>query len=220
MVEHRSSIRGGFSLTYDVIQVLTLAFALGLTGALAPGPTLFATVNASITGGWTTGPKVILGHMVVESVLFFLIVFGLAAVALPYTPVITVIGGIALVVFGVLTISGSRVASLQTTPTGLVTNPYLAGLVTSISNPYFWLWWLSIGSAMVIAGLAGGLFLAALFMAGHWCADLAWYTLVSFGVSRGTVFLSDRSYRVIMALCGLFLVIFGAYYLSTAIWQE
>ena len=70
-------------------------------------------------------------------------------------------------------------------------------------KPGLWLWWLSIGSAMVIAGLAGGIFLAALFMAGHWSADLAWFTLVSFGISRGTVS-SDRTYRIIMASAGSF----------------
>jgi arginine exporter protein ArgO len=70
---------------------------------------------------------------------------------------------------------------------------------------------------MVIAGLEGGIILAALFMAGHWSADLAWYTLVSSGISRGTVFISDRTYQIIMALCGIFLVIFGAYYLSTLV---
>ena len=199
---------------YDTIQVFLLAFALGLTGALAPGPTFVATVNASISGGWTTGPKVMLGHMLAELALFILIVFGLAAVALPYTPVITVIGGIALVIFGALTLGGSRNVSIQNTPSGIVTNPYLTGLVTSLANPYFWLWWLSIGSAMVIAGLEGGFVLAGIFMVGHWCADLGWYTLVSYGISRGTVFLSDRTYQIIMALCGIFLVLFGAYYLS------
>jgi threonine/homoserine/homoserine lactone efflux protein len=202
---------------YDAIQVFLLAFALGLTGALAPGPTFVATVNASLSGGWTTGPKVTLGHMLAEIVIFVLIVFGLATVALPYTPAITVIGGIALIAFGILTLSGSHEASIQHTPVKIVANPYLAGLVTSIANPYFWLWWLSVGSAMVIAGLEGGIFLAALFMAGHWSADLAWYTLVSSGISRGTVFISDRTYQIIMALCGIFLVIFGAYYLSTLV---
>lgn len=204
-------------MVYDTIQVFILAFAIGLTGALAPGPTFVATINASLTGGWTTGPKVILGHMLAETFIFFLIVFGLASVALPYTPVITVIGGIALIAFGVLTLNGSRGVSIQHIPVKIVANPYLAGLVTSIANPYFWLWWLSIGSAMVIAGLAGGMFLAALFMAGHWSADLAWYTLVSFGISRSTAFLSDRTYRIIMTLCGIFLVIFGVYYLSTIV---
>jgi threonine/homoserine/homoserine lactone efflux protein len=199
---------------YDTFGMFFLALALGLTGALAPGPTLVATINASFTGGWTTGPKVTLGHMVVESVIFILIVMGLAAVALPYSHVIAGIGGIALVAFGVLTITGSRQVSLEETSSGThVTNPYFSGAITSAANPFFWIWWLSVGSAMVIAGLQGGIVLAGVFMAGHWCADLGWYTVVSTGIAQGRAVLSDQRYRWIMGICGLFLIAFGIYYL-------
>lgn len=200
---------------YDVLQTFLLGLVIGLTGALAPGPTLVATINASIAGDWKIGPKVTLGHMIAESALFLLIVLGLATLALPYTSAIALIGGIALIVFGALTITGSRGASLNGPVTGTAGNPYVAGLVTSAANPYFWIWWLTIGSAMVIAGLAGGIVLAAVFMVGHWCADLGWFTLVSTGVSRGRTLLSDTSYRRIMAVCGIFLILFGAYYLSS-----
>jgi len=200
---------------YDVIQTFLLGLVIGLTGALAPGPTLVATINASVAGDWKIGPKVTVGHMIAESVIFLLIVLGLATLALPYTSAIALIGGIALIVFGALTIAGSREASLGGPVTGTAANPYIAGLVTSAANPYFWIWWLTIGSAMVIAGLAGGIVLAGVFMVGHWCADLGWFTLVSTGVSRGRTILSDISYRRIMAVCGVFLILFGAYYLST-----
>jgi threonine/homoserine/homoserine lactone efflux protein len=200
---------------YDILQTFLLGLLIGLTGALAPGPTLVATINASLAGDWKIGPKVTLGHMIAESVIFLLIVLGLATFALPYTAAIALIGGLALIVFGALTIGGSRRASLNAPVSAPVSNPYLAGVVTSAANPYFWIWWLTIGSAMVIAGLAGGMVLAAVFMVGHWCADLGWFTLVSTGVSRGSTILSDISYRRIMAVCGLFLILFGVYYLST-----
>jgi len=198
---------------YDILQTFLLGLMIGLTGALAPGPTLVATINASISGDWKIGPKVVFGHMIAESVLFLLIVLGLATLAIPYTSAIAVIGGIALIAFGALTITGSRGASLNGPVTGTVSNPFVAGLVTSAANPYFWIWWLTIGSAMVIAGLAGGIVLAGVFMIGHWCADLGWFTLVSTGVSRGRTILSDMSYRRIMGVCGVFLILFGAYYL-------
>ena len=200
---------------YDVLQTFLLGLVIGLTGALAPGPTLVATINASIAGDWKVGPKVTAGHMIAESIIFFLIVLGLATLALPYTRAIAAIGGIALIIFGGLTITGSRGASLSGPVTGTVSNPYVAGLVTSAANPYFWIWWLTIGSAMVIAGLEGGIVLAAVFMVGHWCADLGWLTLVSTGISQGKTILSDKSYRRIMEVCGIFLILFGAYYLST-----
>jgi threonine/homoserine/homoserine lactone efflux protein len=199
---------------YDLLSMLLLGFVIGLTGALAPGPTLVATINASLSGDWTTGLKVSLGHMVIETAIFLLIVLGLAAVAQPYTAAIATVGGIALIVFGILTITGSRSVSLAASPKGVATNPYTAGLLTSAANPYFWIWWLSVGSAMVIAGLAGGIVPAAVFMVGHWCADTGWFTLVSTGVSRGKTILSDRTYRWVMAGCGVFLVLFGCYYLA------
>jgi threonine/homoserine/homoserine lactone efflux protein len=199
---------------YELFQMVLLGFVIGLTGALAPGPTLVATINASIAGDWTTGLKVSLGHAIVELFLVILILLGLATVALPYTTVIAGIGGIALVVFGILTIRGSRKATMRTSEVQTIANPYMAGLVTSAANPYFWIWWLSIGSAMVIAGLEGGLALAGAFMVGHWTADIAWYTLVSTGVSKGKTLFSDTVYQKIMGLCGIFLIIFGVYYLS------
>jgi threonine/homoserine/homoserine lactone efflux protein len=201
---------------YDAPQMFVLAFLIGLTGALAPGPTLVATINTSLAGGWKAGPKIVLGHMAAELVIFALIILGLSALLLPYAPFIAGVGGVSLIVFGALTISAGRHASMNAPATGAaaVTNPYVAGLVTSAANPYFWIWWLTIGCAMVLAGLEGGIFLAAVFMAGHWCADLGWYTVVSTGIAKGKSVLSDRTYRLIMGACGIFLVLFGAYYLS------
>jgi threonine/homoserine/homoserine lactone efflux protein len=199
---------------YDIFKMVFLGFVIGLTGALAPGPTLVATINASIAGDWTTGLKVSLGHVIVELFLVILILLGLATVALPHTSAIAGIGGIALVAFGALTIAGSRKATMRTSSLQTVANPYMAGLVTSAANPYFWIWWLSIGSAMVIAGLQGGVVLVGALMIGHWSADTVWLTLVSTGVSKGRTIVSDTAYQKIIVLCGIFLILFGVYYLS------
>jgi threonine/homoserine/homoserine lactone efflux protein len=197
-----------------IISTAVLGFLIGLTGALAPGPTLVATINATLATNWTAGLKVSLGHIVIETAIFFLIILGLASVAAPYTTTIAVAGGIALIAFGVLTISGSRTATLSSAPSQAVASPYLAGFLTSTANPYFWIWWLSVGSALLISSLAGGILLAAFFMAGHWGADVAWYTFVSTGIAKGKTLLPDQTYRWIMAACGVFLLIFGLYYLT------
>jgi threonine/homoserine/homoserine lactone efflux protein len=202
---------------YEIVSMLALGFVIGLTGALAPGPTLVATINASLSGTWTAGLKISLGHIAIESAIFLLIVLGLASIATPYTAVIGGIGGIALIVFGVMTLQGSRTASFASPGAITVTNPYVAGFLTSAANPYFWIWWLSVGSAMVIAGLQGGLFLAAVFMIGHWIADTGWFTLVSTSVSQGKAIFSDTTYHRVMAACGIFLFLFGFWYLLGAL---
>lgn len=193
---------------------MVLGFLIGLTGALAPGPTLVATINASLAGTWTAGLKVSLGHIIIETAIFFLIILGLAGFATPYTTAIALIGGIALIIFGIMTIRSSRRASLSGRPEKAATSPYLAGLLTSAANPYFWIWWLSVGSALLISSLEGGLILAGVFMLGHWSADTSWYTVISTGVSQGRALLPDTTYQRIMGACGVFLICFGLYYLA------
>lgn len=202
------------ALLTELLSTLVLGLLIGFTGALAPGPTLVATINASLKGDWTAGLKVSLGHIVIETAIFFLIILGLARVAQPYTTAIAIIGGIALIVFGILTISGSRTARLSTTPAQVAADPYMAGLLTSAANPYFWIWWLSVGSALLISSLAGGFLFAVVFMIGHWGADVSWYVFVSTAVSKGKSILSDTTYHGIMAACGVFLVVFGLWYLA------
>ncbi|HTY15637.1 MAG TPA: LysE family transporter [Methanoregulaceae archaeon] len=219
---------------YTLPEILTIAFAIGLTGALSPGPTLIATIRSSLRYGWIAGPAIVTGHVVVEFCIFILIITGIAAVAGEYSWVIAGVGGIVLVLFGLMTIAESRTATLsaiiadQTDP-DMVSSPstpgtgttglypvFLAGIVTSVSNPYFWIWWVSIGSAMVIDGLKSGLILGSAFMIGHWCADISWYTVVSSAIHHGKAVLSDRSYRLTIALCGIFLVFFGIWFFIAA----
>lgn len=206
--------RGKTTMEEAILSTVILGFLIGLTGALAPGPTLVATINASLAGNWTAGLKVSLGHIIIETGIFFLIILGLASISTPYTTAIAVIGGIALIVFGAMTLSGSRTATLSAAPPVAVASPCLAGFLTSAANPYFWIWWLSVGSALLISSLEGGLILAVAFMAGHWGADTAWFTFVSTGVAQGKTILSDTTYHRIMAACGIFLILFGLYYLA------
>jgi len=198
-------------------KMLVLAFAIGLTGALSPGPTLVATIDLSLRKGWRTGPIIVAGHMVVEFLIALLIVLGMGAMAEGYTDQITLAGGPALVVFGLLTIKESRTASLKAG--GEISgSPFVAGILTSIANPSFIIWWLTIGSGFLLDGLRGGVLLAAAFMAGHWAADLGWYTLVSTSVDRGRTLLSESKYRLLLRLCGVFLILFGlVYFLSVVI---
>jgi threonine/homoserine/homoserine lactone efflux protein len=201
---------------YEMIEMVGMAFAIGITGALAPGPTLVATVNSSLKSGWTAGPKIALGHALVETLIFLLIAGGLALTAQQYSHYIAWIGGLALIAFGILTVKESKRASMTLQEGQIIGNSYIAGVITSAANPYFWIWWLSIGSAMVIKSLETGLIMAGLFMIGHWGADFGWYTLVSTSLDSGRSFISEAYYRRILAICGGFLICFGFYYLGSA----
>ena len=201
---------------YEILQMLAIGFTIGLTGALAPGPTLVATINSSLKVGWTAGPKVAAGHALVEVFIFLLIVGGLAAAMQQYSRAVSIAGGLALIIFGIMTVKGSRSATMAAPQGQAIDNAYLAGVIASVANPYFWIWWLSIGSALVLSGLGAGLIMAAIFLIGHWVADFGWLILVSSSLDRGRSILSEMNYRRILGICGGFLVCFGIYFLSAA----
>jgi Putative threonine efflux protein len=199
-----------------VAETFLVSFLIGLTGALAPGPTLVATIQSSMKRGWIMGPKVSVGHIVIETFVFLLIIMGVSATAVRFSGTIAWIGGIALVVFGVLTLR-ERGKAFSDDPSGkVIANPYLAGIITAITNPYFWIWWLTVGSALLVQAMEAGILFGIIFMAGHWLADTGWLTAVSAGIHRGRMVLSPRGYKAALSLCGVFLILFGIYYLHSA----
>ena len=196
----------------EIFDMLLVGFAVGLTGALMPGPMLFATIDSSLKKGWIAGPEVVFGHAILELFIAILIVFGLTSfIGSEAIVFISVVGGFVLIVFGVMTIRGASDASDALHSDGaIVSNPIAAGFLTSASNPYFWIWWLAAGSALVMRGLEIGLLAVAFFVIGHWIADIGWYSVVSTSFSRGKSLMSSKTYERVLVSCGLFLMAFGA----------
>ncbi len=194
-----------------MIELLAIGFLIGLTGAAVPGPMLFATIEASLRRGWTAGHLIVLGHAAVEVLICGVILLGFSIANDIVFDIVSLVGGGALIIFGMMMLRSSRNATFDV-KRGITGSPVVAGALTSVSNPYFLVWWLTIGNSMVMDGLQVGVVAALLFITGHWIADLVWYVSVSIISSSGGKLMSNRTYRTFLAGCGVFLLCFGAYY--------
>ncbi|ADI73255.1 Lysine exporter protein (LYSE/YGGA) [Methanohalobium evestigatum Z-7303] len=198
----------------ETFEMLLIGLGVGFTGAVVPGPMLFATIETSFKKGWSAGPEVVLGHALIESVITLLIIFGISSfINDDIFSIISVVGGIALVVFGIFTVK-SPVNDQYSCSNSyeMLTSPIVSGVVTSASNPYFWMWWFTAGSALVLRGYEIGLIAAVFFIAGHWIADLGWYSAVSLSFSRGKKLISSGMHNWMMKICGVFLILFGLWF--------
>jgi threonine/homoserine/homoserine lactone efflux protein len=156
--------------------------------------------------------------MVAEIGIILLIIAGLGTLIGSATWAIGLVGGLALVAFGILTLSSARGALLPRGDSSIdAKRPVAAGLLTSVANPYFWIWWFTVGAALLWSYMEGGILAGGVFMAGHWAADIGWLTLVSLSLHRGRFFLSDSGYRIVLLACGLFLIAFGIWFVSGSI---
>jgi threonine/homoserine/homoserine lactone efflux protein len=214
-------------VTSDLIsspwQLGLAAFVIGLSGAMSPGPYLTVTIARTLREGRLAAMLMLVGHALLEAVLLIGFAFGLASVLkLPKVAIVmSVVGGIVLLWMGGSLLwgawRGTVVADLQAAENPSRLGPVAHGAIVSLSNPYWTLWWATIGITLAIKGLEFGPVGVFAFFVGHEVADIAWYTIVIFAVSAGRHLLSDRIYRGVMAVLACFLLYLGATFVLGAL---
>ncbi|CAA7600994.1 Lysine-type exporter protein (LYSE/YGGA) [Acididesulfobacillus acetoxydans] len=209
-------------MTYWAIFFASLM--MGFSGAIMPGPLLTVTVDASLREGSLAGPKLILGHALLEFSLVVLIFFGLG-VFLTWSSVkgvIGVIGGLFLLwmSYGMLKKSTHKDLAFNNPAGSRETkrlNLILTGLTVSASNPYWSIWWATVGAGALMLAAGNGVAGAASFYAGHIVSDFLWYSLVSTAVARGRRVFTPRLYRMVLIVCGVFLLGLALYFIHSGI---
>ncbi len=195
------------------------SFVIALSGAMIPGPVLTATVSEVMKRGFIAGPLIVLGHGLLEIVLLVMLVGGMGDwLLLPQTrSILGYVGGAILMVMGAHMIFTARSAAVQAQETTAsapppLHGPVLAGMLTTLSNPYFYIWWATIGLGYAAFSLEQGRLGLAVFFSGHILADLAWYALIAFGVASGRRVCPPPVYRLILSACGLVLIGLGFWF--------
>jgi threonine/homoserine/homoserine lactone efflux protein len=160
----------------------------------------------------------IIGHGILELGLILLILAGFGSLFKinKVVGIISLIGGVILLWMGWDTIVKGKGLSLSYNvekQSNTSYGPIITGILASISNPYWSIWWATIGIGYMAASLIHGWMGITVFFIGHISADFAWYTIVSFGVTSGKKFISNRIYRGILITCGGILCLFGIIFL-------
>ena len=192
------------------------AFVVALSGAMAPGPYLTVTITRTLTKGRLSAALMLIGHAALEGLLLVGFAFGLQRIlSNPHVAnVLALVGGAVLLWMGRdllrSALRGTLHAEATTAAPESRLGPVLHGAAVSLANPYWLLWWMTIGVKLASDALAVGWLGVVAFFIGHELGDAAWYGFVIAAVSRGERLLSDRPYRVIIGACALFLLYLGA----------
>lgn len=195
------------------------AFMMGFSGAMMPGPLLTVNIHESYRRGFMTGPLLILGHGILELLLIAGLTLGLDALLVkPFVKgSIAIAGGIVLLWMGWGMVrdalAGRITLELSVTSETRGMHPVFAGIIVSLSNPYWLLWWATIGLTFVTRSLQYGILGLTVFFTGHILADLIWYSAISAAVVSGKGFLSNRVYQGVLVMCGIFLLGLAGYFI-------
>jgi len=202
----------------ELIEAITLggaAFVVGLSGAMSPGPYLTVTITRTLRQGRISAALMLVGHALLEGTLLVGFAFGLQEFLKRPSVAsgMALVGGAVLLWMGFDLLKGAATGAIASDleaagdPSSL--GPILHGVLVSLSNPYWTLWWATIGVKLAADGLAIGWIGVLAFFIGHELADIVWYGFVILAVSAGRGLLSNRVYRSIIGVLAVFLLYLG-----------
>ncbi len=201
----------------EIAVFLLSAVIISLSGVMAPGAITAATI-AHGASKKHAGALIAVGHGFVEFPLMFLIILGFGAIIRSNAAQIAIglVGGLFLLWMGAAMIRTTNTTATAT-QTPKTSSPVLTGIALSASNPYFLLWWATVGLKLATDARQLGWLAFVLFTIIHWLCDLIWLGFLGFASFGGSRVFGDRVQRLIMAVCGGALVLFSVKFIYSAV---
>lgn len=209
------------AFTTEFYLFLVSVVLISLTGVMIPGP-LFAVTIEKAAKRKTAGFLISIGHGIVEIPLMFIIYYGIDQIVASETLQIVqitvgLIGGVLMMGMGIQIFKNrNKAVEKNESPKQ---ESLIAGIWTTAANAGFILWWLTIGTTLVITARNFGFIAFMVFAVVHWLCDFLWYTVVAFLIYKSQRFWSKRLNQAILIFCFTVLIGFGAYFFSSALWS-
>lgn len=188
-----------------------------------PGPLFTANLLQGWKGGAKSGLMMSVGHMLVELPLVLLIGLGISSVTnFPgFSTIVGLIGGSALIVFGILQARNATRLSPTLDPieAGKLNKRALAlGVGLTMLNPFFIVWWFTVGLGLIVQAVElGALFGVLLMYVAHVWMDYAWLTGTAYLSARGKTFLGSRGYMYLLIALAILLIYFGISFIAKGV---
>jgi threonine/homoserine/homoserine lactone efflux protein len=114
-------------------------------------------------------------------------------------------------------VAGSETTTASAGLASVATILVPAGILVSVSNPYWVIWWASVGAAYISESLEEGAAGVTSFFTAHILSDLVWLSLVAFVLATGRRLMSHAVYQGILLMCGLFLLVLAAWFIYSGV---
>jgi len=204
---------------------------ISTSGVMSPGPLFFVNLYYGSKYGPFNGLKIALGHTIVELPLIIFFFYGLDKFSSLFLSedvlkVIGTIGGTFMIFFSLLQIYSIKknkfIESDNNESKSSIRSPLFIGVIFTALNPFFLIWWSTIGLKLVsdsinFFGFYEGI--TILFFSHIWM-DYFWLGATSFMAFKGRSIIKEKYYTVILLSFSIFIALFGIYFLFDIYWPS
>ena len=213
----------------EIIEIFIGSMVVAFSGALTPGPMLTLVISSVSKKGFWTSFFIVLGHSLLE--LLVVICFFTGILKFLDNPLIAkiigILGGTFLLYMGIdiiisifkkKTVIDFKSALKEKTINRKSTiNVVFQGILISLMNPYWFIWWISIGAAFLLKSVKFSFAGISSFYIGHISADFIWYLFIGSLVNTGRRFFNQKIYNGILISCSIFLFYLGIKFIVEAV---
>jgi len=199
-----------------IFLFLSQVVLISMSGVMQPGPVTAATISLAAENKYA-GLLVAVGHGIVEFPLMILIVCGMDVILKSQVTqiVIGLVGGGLLLFMAYQTeVSIANLSKEQKVKSNH--RPVLTGIVLTAGNPYFLLWWATVGLAMATAASKFGIWAFVMFAIIHWLCDCVWLHILSLAGFHGSKLMGIKLQKIVLVVCAVALLFFGIYFIWRA----
>jgi threonine/homoserine/homoserine lactone efflux protein len=209
----------------DVFSTFIFSLLVSFAAVISPGPLTAAILSEAPRSGWQSGLFIAAGHSVLELLILIMICLGLSTAMQNHHVLMMISFGGSLILFwiganyinagwkDVYQLPNSNQAEPSKSSKALIG----LGMVTTLSNPFWYIWWISIAAGYLIQARAISTLAIAAFYIGHISADFAWDTALAAATSTGRRWLGQQGYRGLMLGTGGFMTYLGVRYFINAL---
>ena len=189
---------------------------ISLTGVMLPGPMTAATVAKGYRNK-NAGALIAIGHGVIELPLIAAMYLGVGPfLGLPVVVNgIYIAGGVALFYLGFRMFRTAGDAPEEVG--GLPASSVVTGIVVTGTNPAFYVWWVTLGAALIAGAARFGVIGIVLLGVVHWPCDLVWSEFLSMGTFKSRKWWTGKVQRIVFSVCALVLLGFGAWFVFSGL---
>ena len=215
----------------NILEFAGEVILLSASGVLSPGPLFFINLIYGSKQGARAGIKIAYGHTIVELPLIIILALGLYKFSFFYwsnnenIKIIGLIGGVFITVFSLIQIrniikrkidAGIDSSSNKNYFSKIKqkrNGPLILGIFFSALNPFFLIWWSTVGlklisDSILLFGFLLGVIFTFFF---HIWMDYAWLTVTSFMISKGISILKAKFYNILLFILSILLALWGSY---------
>ena len=212
-----------------LVAIFATSFLVSLTGALSPGPLTTLAVREGVRRGFWAGPVLAAGHGAIELALVVALALGLNRLLDEewLTATIALVGGTFLLWLGAqiirtaprqeLVIGGQTGDGEPPARAASVLGLAASGVAVSVANPFWILWWATVGTAYIATSLEEGAAGVGVFYGAHFLTDLGWLSVIALALATGRRIMSRRAYQGVLVACGVFLLGLGGWFVASGL---